>query len=190
MTQILTHLGFRDWEFFWGKATKPYWAAIPQGHAEILGRYDPPLLVLEDDIELREWRANIVPPVGTELAYLGGFRCSDRLGLKYAGWARREFRRAWGYGYSPICMDWMRIFSMWGTHAILYLSRSAMDDAIQLWKDRHNCIDVILAHNQWRWQVNCLRVPIFWQNDGHHLHDTWAYDYEDPWEPGRRGRGR
>ena len=177
IAQILTRCGFSDWSFFWGRPAERYWTAIPRDHAGILLGNRPPLLVLEDDAELRDWRPNIVAPMGCGVAYLGGGRSGDGRGLTAAAAAGIRFERAYRYGYQAIDSDWMRIFGMWFSHAILWLDRDVMLDAAALFISRDEAIDTTLAREQWRWNVCCRRVPIFWQNDGHHWRDTWSYDY-------------
>ena len=188
--QIMGRLAFRDWRFFCGADCDPYWVEIPRDHARLLRANVAPLLILEDDVELCDWRANVLVPEGTELAYLGGFRSGDSRGIRNARLVGLEPLLAWRYGYLPINDDWMRIFGMWGSHAILYLSTDAMRDVADQLARKRRAIDTTLAVLQWRWRCHCLRRPIFWQNDGHHLHDTYEYDWVSGWEPFSRRRAR
>ena len=200
--QIMAALGFSDWQFFFGKRAdahwhgrEPYWWQIPLDHAELLRREEPPLLILEDDIELEvkndfraEWKSNLELPAGCDFAYLGGFRSGDRRGIRNARLVGLRPLEAWRYGYLPIDGDWMRVFGMWGSHAILHVDKGVMLDLAEQLVKKHRPIDTTLAVLQWRWRVCCLRRPFFWQNDGHHRHDTVEYDFESRWEPGRRRR--
>ena len=178
VSQIMERLGFTDWQFYWGARSVPYWRAIPFGHAELLRKFDPPLLILEDDIEPRRFVANVKIDERCELAYLGGFRSGDSRGLAAASAAGLSFKRAFRYGYQDVDADWMRVFGMWGTHAILHLNRRVMLELADLWEQSGLAVDTVTAWNQWRWQVHCRRVPMFWQNDGHHLRNTFSYTKE------------
>jgi hypothetical protein len=173
--QVMAALGFTDWSFFEGRQSRPYWTGLPRDHALLLRRHDPPLLILEDDIEVVDFRANVRPPGGCQVAYLGGFRSGDSRGVRNAKRAGLCPLLAHRYGYLPIDSEWMRIFGMWGSHAILWLDRAAMDEAACLLESSVCPIDTTLACEQWRWQVHCGLVPWFFQNDGHHVWDTEDY---------------
>jgi hypothetical protein len=173
--QILGACGFGDWEFFFGTKTRNYWETIGRDHAAIVRRYQAPLLVLEDDVELRAWRGNVRPAAGAEVCYLGGFRSGDRRGIVNARLRGLRPEESFRYGWLPVDDCWMRVFGMWGSHAILWLDRGAQLEAADLWCRELRMVDEMLAVNQWRWQVHCLYEPMFWQNDGHHFRDTFDY---------------
>lgn len=174
-TQILDALGFRNWDFFYGQRTEPYHAGLHAGHSHLLREYEPPLLILEDDIEIRVPRTVISPPIGSQVLYLGGGRRGNERGIRAARAAGQAIRRCSGYGYSLIDTDWMWIVGMLYAHAILWLDKSVMMDVAALYQASDGQIDWLLAEIQHRYGVACLRRPIFFQNDGHHLRETWDY---------------
>lgn len=185
--RFMDHAGFTDWQFFygtnpseeldgWGRG-KDYWRYIPRDHARLLREHDAPLLILEDDIEPRDYQPDVTVPIGAEMVYLGGGRGGDRRGTEAA---RRnikdeEIYRNHRHSFQIIDDDWMRIFGMWFTHAVLHINKAVMlEVADHLMKSRP--IDTTLAIEQWRWNVVCRRVPMWWQNDGKHRSDTFDYN--------------
>ena len=175
VTEILTALKFRDWQWFVGKRTPNYYSEIWKGHIQILQSHELPVLILEDDIEPRGWQANITVPAGCQAAQLGGGRGGRREGVEAGIAAGLPFRRQHRYGYIPIDDEWMRITGMWFTHAILWLDREVAADMCRRWQESRDMIDNVTAFNQWRYFWACRRVPMFWQNDGHHFRDTYRY---------------
>jgi hypothetical protein len=172
---ILTAAKFSDWSWCYGTNTQPYWRQIAADHAELLSAHKPPLLILEDDIEPEHYRSNIMPPDGCQVAYLGGFRSGVHRGVVAARDAGLQVRTAFGYAWSPVNSDWMRVFGMWGSHAILWLDAAAMADAARRLAEATEPIDTTLGLNQWRWQCYCVYRHLWWQNDGHHIRDTRRY---------------
>ena len=187
--RLMDARGFEDWQFHygfnpgsavdgWGRG-KDYWAYIPEEHAEMLRQYEPPLLILEDDIAERAYFDVVTPPLGADMVYLGGGRGGDRRGV-YAAATRvpEDIYPYYRYAYQPIDNTWIRIFGMWFTHAILHIRKEVMLDVAAKITARVRPIDTSLAIEQWRWNVVCLRIPIWWQDDGKHYGDT--YDYAPP----------
>ncbi len=174
--EILTAFRFRDWQFYYGKVTPQYYSEIWKGHIEILRREEPPVLILEDDIEPRAFSANIHIPGRTQVACLGGGRSGRSEGIDAGRAAGIPFRRSYRYGWLPIDNEWMRTVGMWFTHAILWLDRQAMDKTCDLWESEQDMIDNVTAKNAWRFRWITRRIPMFWQNDGHHFRDTFSYE--------------
>jgi hypothetical protein len=175
---IMNAFGFTNWHFFFGEKTTPYWRDIPSDHASLLRSHKPPLLILEDDAEVWKFTANIQIPDGAEIAYLGGGRSGDRYGRSEFHKKFPAARDAFGYSYADLNEDWMRIGGMWFSHAILYLNERVMHEVADRLTASPSPIDTTLARCQARWNVQCRRIPMFWQNDGHHLRDTIHYDPE------------
>jgi len=173
--EIMTVYGFTDWRFFYGTSSSPYWVGIPKDHARLLRENEPPLLILEDDIEPRAFCANVTPPAGAEVVYLGGGRGGDMGGINAARHAGLPLKRTYGYGYELIDADWMRVYGMLYSHAILWLDKRVMLEAAQLLDSQRRPIDGTIASAQWRWQTACRIVPMFWQRDGHHRGETFDY---------------
>ena len=174
--QILTAFGFRDWQWYFGRVTPNYYSEIWKGHCEILRREDPPVLILEDDVEPRAFVANVQIPAGAQVACLGGGRIGRTEGIAAGRAAGIPFLRHGMYGYIPIDRDWMRTTGMWFTHALLWLDKAAMLQMCDLWEAAEDMIDNVTAKESWRFFWVTRRVPMFWQNDGHHYRDTYAYD--------------
>lgn len=178
--QVLGKFGFTRWEFVTGRDGGPYWVAVAKDHAEILRRCQPPLLVLEDDIEPREFRPNVFPPGGSQVVYLGGGRGGIEHGRSCKHDGGQGFVRSHNYGYQPIDEEWFRVCGMWFSHAILWLEKGVMLEAAAALDATAKAVDTVYAENQHRWRVVCRRVPMFWQNDGHHHYDTYEYRPEYP----------
>lgn len=174
--QILEAFRFSNWSFFFAEKTTPYWRDIPSHHAAFLRENDPPLLILEDDAEVLQFEASLDIPPGTEIAYLGGGRSGDKIGRIETKRAWPQSRPAFGYRYWDESEAWMRIGGMWFSHAILYLEHAVMLDVAARLSASDHAIDTTLARHQWRWNVQCRKIPSFWQNDGHHYRDTLHYE--------------
>jgi hypothetical protein len=184
---IMKSLGVRSWSLFVGKAGNPYWQAIRPEYASLLRQHEPPLIILEDDIGLREFRPQIEVPADGEVIYLGGGGSWRNSGLVREG--RRHhpeltIYRSGEIGFADLCpynQEWVRVFGMFGTHAILYPDKRVMlemADAIE----RHNePVDVAFGRNQWRWNCLLRRVPMFYQNDGHNDAGTYSYPLVKDW---------
>ena len=172
---IMKHYGFTNWRFFFGRPGRPYWQAIVADWIQLLGSWDPPVLILEDDIEPRAFQPGIDVPTGSQVVYLGGGRGGESQGVRAGGTIGLFPKKRWRYGYIDINHDWFRCFGMWYSHAILFLDRRSMTDLAVLLCAADRPIDSVLARNQWRWNCVCRKVPMFWQNDGHHLAETYSY---------------
>jgi len=161
-------------------------------YAKLLRDHDPPFLLLEDDIAIRDWKPWIRVPKESEVVYLGG-GCSwpsspwmvDEACARLPGLKIRRVRQI---GMADIDEEWVRIFGMLGTHAILYLDKRVMLEMAQAieegWGVGKWQVDVIFGANQWRWRCMLRRLPFFWQDDGHNNRVTFDYSAEPhPAEP-------
>lgn len=172
---LLQSLGFAQFGFYYGIQTDPYWVGLCAGHARLIGELKPPLLIVEDDIQLRDPGMVLSIPDGADCVYLGGSHYGDphcaegalRLGLRPRRWHQ--------WAYTPIDADWVRVFGVSNTHAILWLGRECMQQVSSELRQWRSSVDSFLASNHWRWQCVLKRVPTFWQHDNHHLRDTWRY---------------
>lgn len=183
VTRLLTDLGFTNWRFEMGTPKAPgehYWQPIRADYVAMLRGHIPPLMILEDDIAPRQYVDAIDIPPGADALYLGGGVNGE---LKGAARAKKElglpFRRCHHFGFVDLGRDWIRIAGMYYSHAILWLTRSAMLRAADSIETYANCqVDVVFALEQWRWTTLCRKTPMFWQDDGHHREET--YDYFPP----------
>jgi hypothetical protein len=179
--QMLESRGFTDWRFCYGApyaGTGDFRAAVARDYAAILRKHAAPLLLLEDDVALRAWTPRLRLPPGAQGAMLGGGRRGSAYAVNRAAKLFPQLRRAHGYGYLPIDGEWMRVFGMFWTHAYLWLDPAAMLEAAEALVAYDRAADQTLAREQWRWQVACRIVPVFWQDDGRHYWDT--FDYAPP----------
>lgn len=173
--EIMGAYRFTDWSFFRGEITREYYTTIWKGHIEILRRGVFPVLILEDDIEPRAWSANISVPEGTHVAMLGGGRWGPSGGIEAAIAGGAKWKRGVRYVWQDVDAEWMRVSGMWFTHAQLWLDPVVAEIMCRLWEEWQQPIDTVTGMNQWRFRWLCRRVPIFWQNDGHHFRDTYHY---------------
>jgi hypothetical protein len=193
VTRLLTRLGFTDWRFFIGTPGDPYWAAIRPEYIRLLRENDPPFLILEDDIAVRDFAPWIAPPPGAELIYLGGggsWRNSRLVEAARAHLPEHHIRRVREIGLEDVAgfPEWARCFGMFGTHACLWLSKRMMLEAADAIEDDPVQVDVVLGKNQWRWQCIVRRIPMFFQDDGHNNDGT--YEYATPIPPVTREQRR
>jgi hypothetical protein len=175
ISTTLDSLGYSNWRFFRGEVTEPYWQGLRDGHAALIGSVAEPLLILEDDVSPRDASTVIKIPDGCQVAYLGGSRGGSWRGVLNAFGNGRRLQRRHKWAYEPIDSEWVRSFGMWNAHAILWLDRIVRDEVageLQKWR---GTVDQYLAEQQYRWYCCLRRVPLWWQADGHHERDTWAY---------------
>jgi hypothetical protein len=185
VTRLLESLGFSDWRFHWGPVGVPYWLPIRADYASLLRDNEPPFLILEDDIAVREFRAWIVPPPGADLIYLGGggsWRNSRLLADAKRRLPDHKIYRVREIGWEDFegYPEWVRVFGMFGTHACLWLDKRVMLEAADAIENDTVQVDVIFGKNQWRWQCVLRKVPMFWQDDGHNGRGTFDYSPQAP----------
>ena len=175
IAEQLSALGTVNWRFFWGALTSPYWPTIGAGHAQLLRDSPPPLLILEDDCRPHCLQPLQLYPAQADLLYLGGGRYGWPQGIKNA--RDHGIDCKWGkhWGWQHIDADWLRIFGMLYTHAILYLSKPVMLEVADFVDQSEEPLDAVLAREQWRWQTMCKRTPCWYQDDGHHAPITRGF---------------
>ena len=90
-----------------------------------------------------------------------------------------------GMVYSERPDDYIRIYNMHSTHAVLFVDddcRKRVQSAIAQGRDK--AVDVVTAHNMRFYRTYLLKRPFWYQNDGHHHRPTLEY-YEHSGEPER-----
>jgi hypothetical protein len=186
VTEILDGFGFTDWSFFWGKPGNPYWQAIRPEYASLLRENEPPFLILEDDIAVRDFQPWVSYPADAECVYLGGGGAWAGSGLVREAKRRLPnlpIRKVREIGMLDLDETWVRVFGMFGTHAMLHINKRVMLEMADC-IDSHNCpVDVAFGKNQWRWNCVLRRIPMFWQNDGHNGPGTYNYEPLPPEPP-------
>lgn len=176
--RVLAACGWKHWDVAFSRVSMPYQYGLRSIYASVLGCYDPPLLTVEDDIEPREFRANVSPPPDAEICYLGGSRSHLSAGASAALSSGCQWRGKFGYAWKPYDATWFRVAGMLSTHAVLWLDRRRMRECAACWCWLGSHIDWDLAALQAGWRCYCLHVPMFFQNDGHSGPTTWDYA---PW---------
>jgi hypothetical protein len=168
VTEALSGLGVASVTFFWGRRCSPYWHNVGPDHAALLRNHPPPLLILEDDVLPHVLQPWIAYPEPADLLYLGGGIYGWPAGARRARAAgiRCAFGRYWGWQH--IDRDYLRVFGMLYTHAILYLSRTAQLEVAEVIDQTDVTLDAALALEQYRWHCLCKRTPMWYQDDGHH----------------------
>jgi hypothetical protein len=158
--------GVRRWEFVFGRNVQPYCATHCADHAAICRRYDPPLLVMEDDAEPLHVRAWIEPPAGCDRIHLGGNRDGIRLARVLGYKARHDWRAHRGFLWRPYNADWFWECGMLAYHACLYLTRRIMDRIAEYVPLRTGAIDASVAELDAYYNVAAPTSCWWWQNDG------------------------
>ncbi len=177
---MLDGFGFRDWSFFWGQPGTPYWQMIRSEYAALLRDNDPPFTILEDDIAVRDYRPWIKVPAGSEVVYLGGGGSWPggqfvRLAQHHLPGHKIYRVREIGWEDLPGTDEWVRVFGMFGTHAIVYRDKRVMLEMADAIERDTVQVDVIFGKNQWRWQCVLRKIPMWWQDDGHNNNGTYDY---------------
>ena len=190
--KFFSKYGFTNVKWVVGRRTHNHHHGAREMAIQTLESYSAPFLWLEDDAKvLPTYRDLIDIPDDADVAYLGGhaggasWRARKRMVranrtdlikqsvlTKYPErWPKRAM-----FAETPHEM-WIRLFSMFGGHAILWIADSARLGFLNLLKsDTTNLpYDVTLSFYQWMFVVYCLKVPWFYQADGRHDKATQAY---------------
>jgi len=190
--------GYSNVRWIMGRSTTNHHRGAHEMAIQTLSEMRCPCFWLEDDAEAcPAYRDSITIPDEAQLAYLGGHRGGSS---KYVlcQWEREHVRfsynvcpwinvvtREWRKNHRGLYADtadssWVRVLSMYGGHAILWLDdevRVKMLDHIQH-APAHWPYDWLLARNQWRYQIYGLREPWFYQMDGNNDAKTRGYCLE------------
>jgi hypothetical protein len=186
--KMLTDLNFTDWSFFFGNEKKqPYWVNIHDDWIKVLDT-PAPFLILEDDACVTEdYKPDIIYPIDSQLVYLGGtsngefcnlYKLKNNL-LTYSNGPKNV---AECLAYSERSDEYIQIFNMHSTHAVLFVNDYVKSSLkIEINTRRDIAVDVVFARWMWCYKVYCLKKPFWYQNDGHHNEATLKYyDNSDP----------
>ena len=180
--QQLGTLGFRDWDFVMGRTGEgDYWRHIREDFVRVLlqpGR----ILILEDDIETlpENYQASITLPDDTDVCYLGGGIVGSPVGGLFARRMHGDVQymeedRGGTAAYRELDSDWLRVMSMFFTHAVLFVTESAKRAFCEAILDNPNdAVDVAQSLIQHRWNCILRKRPFWYQND-RHAHETRCY---------------
>jgi hypothetical protein len=142
--------------------TTPYHVGLAMGHVKALLRHPAPFLIVEDDARLiPENPLNCFEvPDNTDALYLGTTTFGRWKGATSNGCVIAS-------DFSP---DHFRIYNMLSFHGICYLSQRYVKHSVKVLNDYcqnpvGGCDDPV-ADTMHRYNVLCLKKPIFFQDDG------------------------
>jgi len=144
-----------------GPITNPYTVGVAKGYIEAITKFEPPFLVLEDDATLvnNNPELSFTIPKDTDALYLGT-----------SIYGRLHKQTTPGGVIAADAGKYMRVFNMLGFHAVLYLSKSYIEHTVNTLKkfilNPIGGCDDSLAESMWRYNIYCVKQPIFYQKDG------------------------
>lgn len=158
-----------------GRLTTPNTIGVAEMHIEALKRgkeLNQPFLILEDDVQIHP-------------AFLNNPKSLEELpecDALYLGTATYGRVNKTTYTYGTIMCDWGEYFkplNMLCIHAVIYNTHTYIDHVIERleWFIENlpslpnspgppGC-DNPIAESMWKYDVKCLKTPIFYQKDGH-----------------------
>lgn len=147
-----------------GKITTPYTIGVAMNHLEALRKTEPPFIIIEDDARYNSQYRNTIGemsiPYNIDALYLG----TSTYGRIYGGSHN-------GQVIAIDCGDYNRPINMLGVHAILYLSKRYITHIKELLenfiKNPIGGMDDRIAETMHYFDIRSLKVPLFYQNDGH-----------------------
>jgi hypothetical protein len=178
LSEIFTDYGYTNWRFHFGEPSIPYCKFHCRDHAATCLRYDPPLMVMEDDAEPLWPGSHLVPPTDADRLHIGGDTHGVDLARLLAVKQSMAWRRHRGYVWKPCNRDWFRMAGMLAYHASLYLTRHAMDRIAAYIPTRTGAIDACVAELDGELNVYAPTRCWWWQNDGHN--GEWSRDFVPP----------
>ncbi|HEX4197240.1 MAG TPA: hypothetical protein VHZ26_07340 [Caulobacteraceae bacterium] len=151
------------WRFVDGVKCQPGWIGCGLSHMRALRQSAPdaPLLILEDDVGVAEHYAPVIEaPADADAIYLGAsiFGAVDLIG--YVGFTHMLLA-------DPVDDDFLRVYNLLGTHAIVYLTERFKQAAAE--NIAHTMIDLGQEHDkgmarlQESFKIYALRRPMFFQ---------------------------
>jgi hypothetical protein len=159
----LSKLNFSNVTKISGRICNPYTIGIAETHLQALSLYKDYLLVLEDDIQLNpNYKGYTTFDIDkdTDALYLG----------------TSTFGRIQGNSHAGACIaisngTYLKPINMLSMHAILYTSSRYVQHTIKelssFISNPIGGIDDKIAQTMSFYNVNALRVPMFYQADGH-----------------------
>jgi hypothetical protein len=134
---------------------------VAEAHIEALKKYEPPFLILEDDIDVTPaFNSSIELPDDADAYYLGSSIWGMLNGVSMASGTRGI----------KITKTASLIQGMLGIHSILYITKNYvnktienLEKCIQINRYCDECIAEDLVNNK----IYCHNYPMFYQKDGH-----------------------
>lgn len=166
MERLLTNLGFENFERFPGTRS-PNRVGCSISHAAVLRKIIDeniyPALILEDDLEVFNFRKNVECPEEADALYLG----MSRLGYD----TDKENDSQKSLRISEKNSDYHRVHNMLARHSIIHMNKDYDQEAVE-WMERfiadpkeYVAGDVTLTRLLPKYKVYSLNSPIFYQND-------------------------
>lgn len=146
-----------------GPITTPYTIGVAKGYIEALKKTTPPFIILEDDatlIDEKYFPNELYFPNDCDSLYLGT-----------SVYGRIKKQTAFGGAIVANYNETLfRVFNMLGFHAVVYVSQNYINHVLQtletfIENPIGGCDDAI-AESMWKYNVYCLKNPIFYQKDG------------------------
>lgn len=181
MEALFKHLNMSNTSKINGRITTPNTIGVAETHIEALKRgkeLNSPFLILEDDVQLNP----ILPHIPEVIALP---EC-DAFYLGTATYGRVR-KRTYVEG-TLVCDlgDYYKPLNMLCIHAVVYNTHTYIDHVISCLE---NFIELLpslpnspgppgcdnpIAESMWKFDIKCLKVPLFYQQDGHtDTHTTW-----------------
>lgn len=189
INQMMKELEFSNWEFLFGsEGRQPYWVNIHSDWIQLLAT-PVPFLLLEDDATITShYSSDVTYPDDAQMVYLGGTANGElenmQAILDISATTDTPLRasngpRTWpGHlVYSEREDDYIRVYNMHSTHAILFVDQQTATDfqvSINAYRDR-SAVDVVFARGMHKYKTYCRKQPFWYQNDGHHNDPTLRY---------------
>jgi hypothetical protein len=166
MERLLTNLGFENFERFPGTKA-PNRVGCSMSHSALLKKIIDeniyPALILEDDLEVFNFRKNIECPEDTDSLYLGMSRLGYDTNIEDG--SHRSLR------ISEKNSDYHRVHNMLARHAIIHMNKDYDQEAVE-WMEKfiqepkeYVAGDATLTRLIPKYKVYALNSPVFYQND-------------------------
>ena len=166
MESLLSGLGFENFERFPGKRA-PNRVGCSISHAAVLQKIIDeniyPALILEDDVDVFNFRKVVECPKDADALYLGMSRLGYDIDKKQGDPKALKI--------SEKTSEYHRTHNMLARHAIIHMNKEYDQEAIELMQkfienpEEHLAGDVILTSLLPKYKVYSLNSPIFYQND-------------------------
>ena len=170
MDALLTKLGFKDFTHF-QSGTEDYPACLSKATQTLLKQYmDIPILILEDDLEFTgndtfDW------DVSADAIYFGLSQFGGDDPYKHGESIVKPYNNTM-----------VKVYSMYATHAILYISPEYNQAVINTLSDVSQANDVVIARLHKKFNILAMKKPAFWQsavfNPGVNVEKWTKFEFE------------
>jgi len=183
--QQLETLGFSTVSLVAGPIMRPYQLGANLNAKNILNNTALPFIFMEDDatVILKNYYPVLEIPDDTDVLYLGGAVHANKLVLETENLI---YNKAYGFArsrlaYTEVNSDFVRIYNMYCTHAVLFVSEKGREIFLRQITMLPNLpFDVTFSYAMEDLNVYMVRHPFFYQNDGHNEIFTTKVIYDHP----------